>query len=380
MNILINAANVRFGGGVTVAKNIINSLIADKANRYTLLLPRNAGYSFSESEEVRIIYIEDKFHFNLLYKIRFVRWGFGKLVKELGADFVFSLGNVAFPCKVPHLVLIQNAYLFYPESELWKRLPFKFKWYIKMANMQTAFYLRYADGFFVQTDVMKERLSRLFRVQKEKIYILPNVVSYQSKPEPDALGCDSGGDIKLLFLSKYYPHKNFEILLPLARKIKEQNSNISISITVSPQEHPYLAILGQQLEQEGLSPIIRMIGAVKPEEINEAFKSHNGTFLPSLLESFSGTYIESMFYGKPVFTSDLDFAHIVCHEAAFYFDPLDAADIHEKIVRAFSDPSLIRDKVEKGYGIIAHLPTWADLSGIVSHTISEVKARFNIKG
>lgn len=377
MNILINAANVRFGGGVTVAKNIINSLIRESGNHYTLLLPRNAGYNFEESNKLKIIYIENKFHFNLLYKIRFVRWGFGKLVKELKSDFVFSLGNVAFPCKVPHLVLIQNAYLFYPESELWKRLPFKFKWYIKMANVQTAFYLRYANGFFVQTEVMKDRLCRLFGINALKVHILPNVVSYQSKAEFNTSEIGKTYDsIKLLFLSKYYPHKNFEILLPLARRIKARGSSVSISVTVSPEEHPYLTNLQQQLEREELTDIIRMIGAVKPEEINEVFKNHDGTFLPSLLESFSGTYIESMFYGKPVFTSHLDFAQVVCKEAAFYFNPLDADNILDKIITAYNDPILIKDKVQKGHMIIEHLPNWQDIHGIIYHTISEVKAQF----
>ena len=30
--------------------------------------------------------------------------------------------------------------------------------------------------------------------------------------------------------------------------------------------------------------------------------------MPTLLESFSGTYVESMYFEKPILTSDLDFA------------------------------------------------------------------------
>ena len=49
--------------------------------------------------------------------------------------------------------------------------------------------------------------------------------------------------------------------------------------------------------------------------------------LPTLLESFSATYIEAMFHGKTILTSDLDFARDVCGEAAFYFDPLNPQSI-----------------------------------------------------
>jgi glycosyltransferase involved in cell wall biosynthesis len=376
MTILINAANVRFGGGVTVAKNIIKSIIDDNEyKKIFLLLPQQAGYNFEEEQNVSVEYVPDKFHKDYFYKAAFVKKGFSALVDRLQPDIVFSLGNVAFPCRRPHLLLIQNAYLFYPESVLWKRLPFKFKLYIRMANLQTRYYLNKADHYMVQTSVMKERLHRLFKVSPDIIDVLPNVVSYQSKHinrNHPVLPLKSGKTIRLLFLSKYYAHKNYDILLPLAREIKKANKALSISLTLQPSDHPFLAKLATQLQEEGLEHIIRFIGGVAPEQIDEAFINHDGVFLPSLLESFSGTYIESMFYGRPVFTSDLDFAHVVCKEAAYYFDPMNAPNVLQTITEAYENTGDMADRIEKGYGLIAAMPGWQDLSTAISAAVAQM--------
>ena len=361
-----------------MAKNIIKSIIAGKEYaKIFLLLPQHAGYDFEGEMNVSVEYVPDRFHKDYFYKAKFVKKNFSSLVNRLQPDIVFSLGNVAFPCNKPHLLLIQNAYLFYPESALWKRLPFKFKLYIKMANLQTRYYLNKADYYLVQTSVMKERLHRLFNVAYEIIGVLPNVVSYQSKHinhGHPVLPLKQGKAIKLLFLSKYYAHKNYDILLPLAREIRNSDYPLSISLTLQPQDHPYLDKLSRQLQKEGLEDIIRFVGGVPPENIDEIFTRHDGLFLPSLLESFSGTYIESMFYGRPVFTSDLDFAHIVCKDAAYYFDPMDARNILQIIKAAYEDNSDMESKIGKGYQIIAAMPGWQDLSAAISAAVTQMRS------
>ena len=48
--------------------------------------------------------------------------------------------------------------------------------------------------------------------------------------------------------------------------------------------------------------------------------------MPTLLESFSGTYVESMYFEKPILTSDLDFAKEICGNGAIYFNPFNTQE------------------------------------------------------
>ena len=51
---------------------------------------------------------------------------------------------------------------------------------------------------------------------------------------------------------------------------------------------------------------------------------------------------------RPILTSDLPFATDTCRDAALYFDPVDPADIAEKIIRLASDPALQAELVSNG--------------------------------
>ena len=80
-----------------------------------------------------------------------------------------------------------------------------------------------------------------------------------------------------------------------------------------------------------------------------AYYEHtDALLLPTLLESYSGTYNEAMRFHRPVLTSDLDFAHAVCGDAAVYFDPWNPADIASAIVRLKNDADLRRRLVAAG--------------------------------
>ena len=80
--------------------------------------------------------------------------------------------------------------------------------------------------------------------------------------------------------------------------------------------------------------------------------------MPTLLESFSGTYVESMFHKKPIITSDLDFAKAVCDNSAIYFNPLDEADILEKNLKVFNNDKIEKSMIEAGTIQLQKLSTW----------------------
>ena len=83
-------------------------------------------------------------------------------------------------------------------------------------------------------------------------------------------------------------------------------------------------------------------------------------FLPSLLESFSGTYVEAMYYGLPIATSNLPFATSVCSDSAVYFDPLDCKDIFSCLNLISGSQEIARKCTTRGKTILASYPTWKE--------------------
>jgi glycosyltransferase involved in cell wall biosynthesis len=85
--------------------------------------------------------------------------------------------------------------------------------------------------------------------------------------------------------------------------------------------------------------------------------------LPTLLESFTATYVEAMHFRRPILTSDLDFAHAVCGDAALYFDPWSPESIRSAIERLRVDSALADDLVARGSARLARLfRSWEEIA------------------
>ena len=126
---------------------------------------------------------------------------------------------------------------------------------------------------------------------------------------------------------------------------------------MTPANQQRLQLFLQRVRTELLDDIIETIGHVPAEKINSVCGEHDGMLLPTLLESFSGTYAEAMHNGLPIFTSNLDFAKGICKDSTFYFNPLDTDDILDAITNAWSNPSLIEEKLQ-GKTIVNAMPGW----------------------
>ena len=97
-------------------------------------------------------------------------------------------------------------------------------------------------------------------------------------------------------------------------------------------------------------------------------------FLPTLLECFSANYPEAMAMELPILTSDLDFAHSICHDAALFFNPTDPAQIAENIIKIVESQPLREDLIKKGKQNLSCFPTPSQKAkaylSIISHSIS----------
>ena len=374
MTLFINAANLRFGGGKTVGFNIINYYINNPhIKRIIITAPATCGYErFQENERVKIIFFPVIFNVSVL-KIVSNYFVLPLLLLLNKTDFVLSLGNVAIPTDKPQFLLIHQPFLAYPESVVWKRMKEsdkKFHFYISNMVRFIKSNLKYANEVGVQTEAMRSRLHRLYNIPLKKLHVSPNAISFTSSNNHYEVATDNTSEnIKLLFLSKYYPHKNFEILYEVGEIIKARNLPLKIFVTIDAQENTGSRKFLENIISMKLDQYIVNLGNVLLEDVPKVYSQHDGLFLPTFLESFSGTYIEAMHFGKPVFTSDMDFAHEVCQDAAFYFNQVDKYDIIETIMSAYNDRETMQFKVQRGRELIAQSKSWDEIGQFIDKQI-----------
>jgi glycosyltransferase involved in cell wall biosynthesis len=110
--------------------------------------------------------------------------------------------------------------------------------------------------------------------------------------------------------------------------------------------------------------------------VQHPLASRQAHLLPTLLESFSGSYLEAMHFGTPILTSDRDFAREVCGEAALYFDPDSPSSIRDAILKLKNDPALGEQMVQVGGQRVARQsPTWDQIAENLLVRLGELAAR-----
>jgi glycosyltransferase involved in cell wall biosynthesis len=212
--------------------------------------------------------------------------------------------------------------------------------------------LKAVNLVFCQTPVIRKRFSTVMNYPIEQIKLMPNAVSEYAKqatePARPAVFDVSPEMFNLFFLAKYMPHKNIEVLLELFTCFPEQLKNIRCIITVQKEQNKKAKLLLEKIKKYKLDNHIVNVGLLKQEELAGYFCHCDALFFPTLLESFSGTYLEAMHFGLPILTSDLDFAHYVCGDAAIYFNPWNPQAIVDAIGRVQNSENVRQELIQKG--------------------------------
>ncbi len=208
MRLFINASNLRYGGGKTVAINIIKHYLDnDKIEKVVVAVPSGVGYEFLEKTDERLNFYFLSKYVNLLGFKPFLNYLLLPFLVSLNrSNFVLSLGNIAFPCLCNQFCLIHNPYLVYPDPNIWEKLykeNFQFTLKAKLMVVFIKFNLRFAQRYGVQTNVMKRRLVEFCNIEEGKIIIIPNSINIIQKSFNYLKTTRIEKRINLLFLSKF---------------------------------------------------------------------------------------------------------------------------------------------------------------------------------
>jgi len=361
MNVLINAYSLTTGGGQRILKDFLQHLYEFVQNtniEIYVFVPNRTNYMKFENEKLKIFELPSLLKKNVMRPL--VKYYFQKQIDLLKIDKVFSMGNIALNTEKPQLLLFHWPYAVYPEKYIWSNMDIK-----SYINRKIRLYLfqknlKYANTVIAQTENIERRLNKYYKI--ENIVTIPNSVDIDNHllASPHRFNLPDGK--KLLYLTYYYTHKNLEIFIPLAQKIKKAKLDYKIIITIAENQHPSAKKFLEDVSKYKLQDVIYNIGPVNFDEISSLYAQCDAFIMPTLLESFGLTYVEAMYFKLPILTSDRDFARVLCKDSAFYFDPLNADDILHTIKMAFSNHTLLQGKVNSYTSLLEGFPTSKDVT------------------
>lgn len=354
-HIIINGISAKSGGGKSILVNFLRTLHKSGTHHtFSVFVSDSADLREMASRNMKIISFS--FFSKQMMLPLTTRVILPHLIKKLKGDIILNFSDLPIPSVTPQIFLFDWPYAAYPESPAWRRggLSVYFKRVIKYHFFRK--HLSYVDVLIAQGPALRERLQKLYCW--DQVPIVPNAVSLENLRGRNTRDFGLRGSFKLLCLSRYYAHKNLEIFIDLAERIKLGALDWKIVVTIDKSQGVGAKRFLREINRRNLTEIIQNVGPVCMDDVPSLYQQCDALLLPSLLESFSGTYVEAMFHGKPVFTSNYDFATDVCGDAAFYFDPLNGNDIFETVYSAVEDDDLRQTKIMNGVNRLSEMYTW----------------------
>lgn len=346
MKILINASNLKKGGGVQVADSICSLLPLYSQYHFVVVLSSCLLGTLQKISNIPNInavqYDMPKSMTTVLFKRnRFL----DTLVKIENVDVVITIfGPSLWVPKCRHISGFARAQCVLTDSPYFKNMPLlkKFKETLYREIMILEFD-RCSNIYYTENRLISEKLKELF--PSKTICTISNYYNQvfdKEELQEHNIELKPYEGVTLLTISANYPHKNLAIIKPTILYLKEHYPQFLFRFVLTIEEHELYPLTEEEREH------IIFLGRVTIEECPNLYVQSDIAFLPTLLECFSANYPEAMRMGKPIVTSDLDFAHSLCGNAALYYDALSPKDLGDTIYKIMSDKELYMSLVEEG--------------------------------
>lgn len=323
--ILINMSNIHTGGGLQVAISFVSDLLTLQSQFHSCdIIISSDIYNFFDSAVLNnsswnfIKY--DVYGIKSLFSFRF-----HKILKDYDIIFTLFGPKYSFTTSKYEIVGFAQPWLLNSSKSVRHLLSYKdhFKFFVQ------SIFFKNCDSFIVELDHVFTDMPSHLKSGKDK-FVVHNSISpvFKDISSWSHLNIEECDNFKIGFITRDYSHKNIKILVKVADILNKEfvlPFSVKFYFTLKDEEWiRYKHLFG---------PYGCSIGAININECPSFYESMDAMIFPSLLECFSASPLEAMYMGKPLFASDRGFVRDVCDNHAIYFDPNDASDIANSIVK-----------------------------------------------
>lgn len=334
MIVLFNAASNTMGGGIQTATNFIRLAVESTDKRIVWHFLISPQISHNLAALGINPHSDTRFEVALASpaRCRAARRIWARHIDAINPDLVYTMSGPAYlRVSAPHVMGCSNAYISHArlvqyfgsgmKAGLRKLLESAFKWA----------HTHRADHLIFQTDSARNGFLRRSIWRYSNTSVIPNALGRsftEVLPEPLLRPVPEPSPVRPLLVlvpSAGYAHKNLDIILPTAQRLQTMYPGLFRFVLTLPDQENWRRI-SEGARQIGLEEMIVNRGEFTVAEAPEMYQQHDLMFLPTRLETFSGSYLEAMWCGLPIVTSDFEFARDVCGPAALYVDSLSSHD------------------------------------------------------
>lgn len=351
MKILVNSISTKkiSGGAFQIARNYILKTLEHKDVEWYYVVSVDIdeviGSSFEDKKDKQYFVFPTQPDFKHTYK--YVKKKIANLESHICPDVVYTItAPCYFTFNSPEVMRFTNPWVTHSNEYSWSVLGWKEKirTWLYCANQRRL--MRAAHFFVTQTDTTKKGILRITKEPANHVKVVKNVLPavFEGMSNEHIVNDEW---IDIACVGNPVPHKNFDIIPDVLSELRKRRvTNVRFHTTI-PEDHPLLKKILTILESRGLEKNVVNHGRVSQEYLADMYRRCQLCFLPTLLEVFSASTLEAMYFNLPIVATDLPFNTEVLGDSSLYFEPKNAASAAEQFVKMISNIKLQTELKEK---------------------------------
>ena len=343
MRILINTISTKkhSGGAYQIANNFL---------RKTLEHPE-VDWEYVVSTDLDAVLpdeMKDKVNYHVYPTQPDYRGSYKKVKQELRElerlvkpDVVYSISAPSyFTFETQEVMRFTNPLVAHPNKYSWKVQPLKAKLRLKAYCWIQKRLIKKAKYFITQTETTKQGILRITHLPESHVCVVNNVLPAAFANQDNSHIEDGSKWIEVACVGAPVPHKNFDLLPDVIIELKKLGlKNVRFHTTI-PETEPLWKIIKKRMEENGINENIKNYGRVTQVELAEIYRHCEYCYLPTLLEVFSASTVEAMFFDLKIVATDFEFNREVLGDSCLYYEPMNAADAARQFAKLIGDKEL----------------------------------------
>lgn len=263
-----------------------------------------------------------------------------KIEDVLKPDVVYTITAPSyFSFQTPEVMRFTNPWVTHPNRYAWSVLSLREKVFYYLYGKNQIRMMKKAHFFVTQTETCAEGIRRITKEPQNHVKVVKNVLpaifqTLDNSPISDSLF------INIACVGAATTHKNFDIIPNVLKELVSNGyDNIRFHVTL-PDDEPTFGVINNKAVKLGVNQMIVNHGRLTQSELGDLYRKSQFCFLPTLLEVFSASTLEAMYYGLPTVVTDFPFNKDVFEDSALYYKPMDAKSAADQFAELFRNIQL----------------------------------------
>jgi glycosyltransferase involved in cell wall biosynthesis len=214
------------------------------------------------------------------------------------------------------------------------------QWIYRWLNKRVA---RKSSAIITGSEFTKDDIAKFAHINSRKIAVTYEAADkITDKAEPLK---ELEDETFIMYVGRPQPHKNLDRLVEAFGLLKKSHPNLKL--VLAGKKDTLYKKLEKRVNRKNISGVF-FTDFVSEGELRWLYENTAAYVFPSLSEGFGLPGLEAMAHGAPVVSSNSTCLPEIYENAAHYFDPIDVAEMADKINDVLTNPRLRKRLIEKG--------------------------------